>query len=81
MNLFGISLCNTSTAHKLAHDLLINGLQTVCFISGMQFPIGIDTERFIRALEIPEVQNYIKEYKQKFSGRKVSPLSTSRSLL
>ncbi|PIM99360.1 Trehalose-6-phosphate synthase component TPS1 [Handroanthus impetiginosus] len=35
------------------------------------FPIGIDSERFIRALEVPEVQEHIKELKERFSGRKV----------
>jgi trehalose-6-phosphate synthase len=36
-----------------------------------QFPIGIDYERFIRALELPQVQNNMKELKQRFAGRKV----------
>ncbi|KAL1563789.1 threalose-6-phosphate phosphatase [Salvia divinorum] len=35
------------------------------------FPIGIDSERFMRALEIPGVQENIKELKERFSGRKV----------
>ncbi|KAK6132582.1 hypothetical protein DH2020_033684 [Rehmannia glutinosa] len=35
------------------------------------FPIGIDSERFIRALEVPKVQEHIKELKERFSGRKV----------
>ncbi|CAN4104285.1 unnamed protein product [Withania somnifera] len=35
------------------------------------FPIGIDSERFIRALELPQVQEHIKELKDRFSGRKV----------
>ncbi|XP_043808297.1 alpha,alpha-trehalose-phosphate synthase [UDP-forming] 1 isoform X3 [Manihot esculenta] len=35
------------------------------------FPIGIDSDRFIRALELPQVQDHIKELKDKFSGRKV----------
>ncbi|XP_059437296.1 alpha,alpha-trehalose-phosphate synthase [UDP-forming] 1-like [Corylus avellana] len=35
------------------------------------FPIGIDYERFIRALELPQVQNHMKELKQRFAGRKV----------
>ncbi|KAI9120818.1 hypothetical protein K1719_007851 [Acacia pycnantha] len=35
------------------------------------FPIGIDSERFIRALELPQVQDHIKELKEKFAGRKV----------
>ncbi|KAF5176293.1 Trehalose-6-phosphate synthase [Thalictrum thalictroides] len=35
------------------------------------FPIGIDSERFIRALEVPKVQDHIKELKERFSGRKV----------
>ncbi|KAL0306620.1 UNVERIFIED_CONTAM: Alpha,alpha-trehalose-phosphate synthase [UDP-forming] 1 [Sesamum radiatum] len=37
----------------------------------MQFPIGIDSGRFIRALEIPEVQENIRELKARFAGRKV----------
>ncbi|KAL9236489.1 hypothetical protein vseg_011153 [Gypsophila vaccaria] len=35
------------------------------------FPIGIDSERFIRALELPQVQEHIKELTERFSGRKV----------
>ncbi|KAK4398279.1 Alpha,alpha-trehalose-phosphate synthase [UDP-forming] 1 [Sesamum angolense] len=35
------------------------------------FPIGIDSGRFIRALEIPEVQENIRELKARFAGRKV----------
>ncbi|KAL8141303.1 hypothetical protein V2J09_007324 [Rumex salicifolius] len=35
------------------------------------FPIGIDSERFIRALELPQVQEHVKELKKRFSGRKV----------
>ncbi|XP_048332634.1 alpha,alpha-trehalose-phosphate synthase [UDP-forming] 1 isoform X1 [Ziziphus jujuba] len=35
------------------------------------FPIGIDSDRFIRALELPQVQNHIKELKERFAGRKV----------
>ncbi|KAJ6367916.1 hypothetical protein OIU78_000481 [Salix suchowensis] len=35
------------------------------------FPIGIDSDRFIRALELPQVQDHIKELKERFAGRKV----------
>ncbi|GFP78691.1 alpha alpha-trehalose-phosphate synthase [UDP-forming] 1 [Phtheirospermum japonicum] len=35
------------------------------------FPIGIDSKRFIRALEVPKVQEHIKELKERFTGRKV----------
>lgn len=35
------------------------------------FPIGIDSNRFIRALELPEVKEHIRELKERFSGRKV----------
>ncbi|KAL8248105.1 hypothetical protein R6Q59_004973 [Mikania micrantha] len=35
------------------------------------FPIGIDSDRFIRALENPQVQQHMKELKERFSGRKV----------
>ncbi|KAJ8532297.1 hypothetical protein K7X08_012220 [Anisodus acutangulus] len=35
------------------------------------FPIGIDSERFIQALEVPNVQEHIKELKDRFAGRKV----------
>ncbi|PWA69921.1 glycosyl transferase, family 20, Trehalose-phosphatase, HAD-like domain protein [Artemisia annua] len=35
------------------------------------FPIGIDSDRFIRALENPLVQEHMKELKERFSGRKV----------
>ncbi|GKV47892.1 hypothetical protein SLEP1_g54745 [Rubroshorea leprosula] len=35
------------------------------------FPIGIDSDRFIRALELPQVQEHINELKERFAGRKV----------
>uniref|UniRef100_A0A2P2MBQ6 alpha,alpha-trehalose-phosphate synthase (UDP-forming) n=1 Tax=Rhizophora mucronata TaxID=61149 RepID=A0A2P2MBQ6_RHIMU len=35
------------------------------------FPIGIDSDRFIQALELPQVQEHIKELKERFAGRKV----------
>ncbi|KAI5670720.1 hypothetical protein M9H77_11084 [Catharanthus roseus] len=35
------------------------------------FPIGIDSNRFIRALELPEVKDHIRELKERFAGRKV----------
>ncbi|XP_019166775.1 PREDICTED: alpha,alpha-trehalose-phosphate synthase [UDP-forming] 1-like [Ipomoea nil] len=35
------------------------------------FPIGIDSDRFIRALELPVVQYHIKELQERFAGRKV----------
>ncbi|KAF1002534.1 alpha,alpha-trehalose-phosphate synthase [UDP-forming] 1-like [Apium graveolens] len=35
------------------------------------FPIGIDSDRFIRALELPQVQEHIRELKERFSERKV----------
>nr|XP_023925878.1 alpha,alpha-trehalose-phosphate synthase [UDP-forming] 1-like [Quercus suber] len=35
------------------------------------FPIGIDSERFVRAIDLPPVQEHMKELKQRFAGRKV----------
>ncbi|OWM81475.1 hypothetical protein CDL15_Pgr007513 [Punica granatum] len=35
------------------------------------FPIGIDADRFRRALETQDVQKHIKELKDRFAGRKV----------
>ncbi|CAK8534922.1 unnamed protein product [Lathyrus sativus] len=35
------------------------------------FPIGIDSDRFIRALESTQVQNPIKDLQERFKGRKV----------
>ncbi|XP_022715686.1 alpha,alpha-trehalose-phosphate synthase [UDP-forming] 1-like [Durio zibethinus] len=35
------------------------------------FPIGIDSDRFIRALALPQVQDHMKELKERFAGRKV----------
>jgi len=40
----------------------------------LQFPIGIDSDRFIRALELPRVQDYMKELRDRFAGRKVVQL-------
>ncbi|KAJ0986443.1 hypothetical protein J5N97_004799 [Dioscorea zingiberensis] len=35
------------------------------------FPIGIDSDRFKRALELPTVKEHISELKKRFAGRKV----------
>ncbi|XP_071715169.1 alpha,alpha-trehalose-phosphate synthase [UDP-forming] 1-like [Rutidosis leptorrhynchoides] len=35
------------------------------------FPIGIDSDRFTRAIQLPLVKNHIKEYQERFGGRKV----------
>ncbi|XP_054812417.1 alpha,alpha-trehalose-phosphate synthase [UDP-forming] 1-like [Prosopis cineraria] len=35
------------------------------------FPIGIDSDRFVRALELPQVKDSIKEFEERFRGRKV----------
>ncbi|KAL2326848.1 hypothetical protein Fmac_020275 [Flemingia macrophylla] len=35
------------------------------------FPIGIDSERFIRALDLQGVQNHMNELQERFKGRKV----------
>ncbi|KAI4374670.1 hypothetical protein MLD38_012637 [Melastoma candidum] len=35
------------------------------------FPIGIDADRFIRALDTQPVQEHIRELKERFAGRKV----------
>ncbi|GAU38680.1 hypothetical protein TSUD_54280 [Trifolium subterraneum] len=35
------------------------------------FPIGIDSERFIRALDHPDVQSPFKDLQERFKGRKV----------
>ncbi|XP_039017901.1 alpha,alpha-trehalose-phosphate synthase [UDP-forming] 1-like [Hibiscus syriacus] len=34
------------------------------------FPMGIDSDRFIRALELPLVQEHMKELKERFAARK-----------
>lgn len=47
-------------------------LTWVLFVLEIQFPIGIDSHRFIRALETPQVQDRINELKRTFTGRKVS---------
>ena len=46
-------------------------LTWVLFVFEFQFPIGIDSHRFIRALETPHVQEHINELKRIFTGRKV----------
>ncbi|CAN1167286.1 Alpha,alpha-trehalose-phosphate synthase [UDP-forming] 1 [Linum perenne] len=35
------------------------------------FPIGIDSDRFIRALELPKVKESMRDLKQRFAGRKL----------
>ena len=37
----------------------------------MQFPIGIDPERFIAALETDVVKSHVAELRARFAGRKV----------
>jgi hypothetical protein len=37
----------------------------------LQFPIGIDSDRFKRALELPAVKRHISELTERFAGRKV----------
>ena len=46
-------------------------LTWVLFVFEFQFPIGIDSLRFIRALETSAVQDRINELKRTFAGRKV----------
>lgn len=40
----------------------------------LQFPIGIDSDRFIQALELPQVKDHIKDLKERFAGRKVNTI-------
>ena len=40
---------------------------------GVQFPIGIDPERFIAALETDVVKSHVAELRARFAGRKVGP--------
>ncbi|CAL5409079.1 unnamed protein product [Camellia sinensis] len=40
------------------------------------FPIGIDSDRFIQDLELPQVQDHIKELKERFAGRKAIGILT-----
>lgn len=49
----------------------------VPFLLYCQFPIGIDSDRFIRALEAPQVQEHIKDLKERFAGRKVDTVMPS----
>ncbi|GJZ15758.1 alpha,alpha-trehalose-phosphate synthase [UDP-forming] 1-like protein [Tanacetum coccineum] len=35
------------------------------------FPIGIDSDRFTRAIQLPQVKNHIKQFQDRFVGRKV----------
>ncbi|KAL3839982.1 hypothetical protein ACJIZ3_024573 [Penstemon smallii] len=35
------------------------------------YPIGIDPDRFIRALELPQVKDHIIDFKERFAGRKI----------
>ncbi|KAL4562176.1 hypothetical protein LXL04_034370 [Taraxacum kok-saghyz] len=35
------------------------------------FPIGIDPGRFIRAIQLPQIKDHIKELEERFAGRKV----------
>ena len=55
------------------HLTMTTQLITPCnfFFFPFQFPIGIDSERFIRALEVPDVIQHMKELKERFAGRKV----------
>ncbi|KAL5188226.1 Alpha,alpha-trehalose-phosphate synthase [UDP-forming] 1 [Glycine soja] len=57
-------------AYAVSDSILI---MTMFYFLGvkLQFPIGIDSDRFIQALELPEVQEHMKELKERFAGRKV----------
>jgi len=46
-----------------------------------QFPIGIDSDRFLRAIQLPQVKNYIKEFEERFGGRKVSPFFVKEQIM
>ncbi|KAI3495402.1 hypothetical protein L1887_37740 [Cichorium endivia] len=35
------------------------------------FPVGIDSDRFVRTIQLPQVKNHIKEFEERFRGRKV----------
>jgi hypothetical protein len=37
----------------------------------VQFPIGIDSDRFKRALDLAAVKKHVQELTQRFAGRKV----------
>lgn len=52
---------------------MIDLIRTTC----VQFPIGIDSERFIRALDLPQVKDHIKELKERFAGKKVNVNGTT----
>lgn len=45
-------------------------------VLNLQFPIGIDSERFIAALKVPKVREHIEELKDRFAGRKVGLLDS-----
>lgn len=51
--------------------LIKHGIISFSFICRTQFPIGIDSQRFIRTLEVPQVQEHIKELKERYAGKKV----------
>lgn len=48
-----------------------NNYLIISFSLACQFPIGIDSDRFIRALDTSNVQNPIKDLQERFKGRKV----------
>lgn len=54
---------------RLKYELL-----TYFFYLECQFPIGIDSDRFIRALDHPQVQAPFKDLVERFKGRKVNLL-------
>lgn len=56
-------------ASRLQYNFISTNFIRTCHL---QFPIGIDSERFIRALDLPKVKTHIKDLKERFAGRKVS---------
>ncbi|KAG5041038.1 hypothetical protein JHK82_013144 [Glycine max] len=62
---------NSFTYQYAVSDSIL--IMTMFYFLGvkLQFPIGIDSDRFIQALELPEVQEHMKELKERFAGRKV----------
>lgn len=66
-----LAACCKSTSWPCKQPTNHDDLIFFFFICGRQFPIGIDSERFMRALELPKVKEHIRELKERFSGRKV----------
>ncbi|XP_060668696.1 alpha,alpha-trehalose-phosphate synthase [UDP-forming] 56 kDa subunit-like isoform X2 [Ziziphus jujuba] len=76
-----LSVFTPMTMHSILFVLVLSFLDSRILLKELRiegrlnrvatFPTGIDSERFIHALELPQVQENVKNIKETFAGREV----------